>query len=370
MRRNLASGSSLLTGDQPGLVILLGSGERTPSGQRIFEWLFRQLPTPVRVAILETPAGFEPNSEHVARQIGEYLGNHLQNYDPQITIVPARKRGTPFSPDDAGIAALLPGADAVFAGPGSPTYAVRQLQGSLTWQTLVACHRLGAAVVLASAAAIASGALALPVYEIYKVGADLHWHEGLDFLGGFGLRLVVIPHWNNQDGGETLDTSHGYMGRDRFESLLELLPPELTVVGIDERTALVLDLAAGACHILGKGGVTVLRGGQEHHFGSETSFSAGELGSFHPQEPLSGVQAEVFEQIGATLAEAKADAQASARPTPSPEVMVLVEQRENARAHSDWTAADNLRERIAARGWRVIDAVEGPLLEPNGRELL
>jgi hypothetical protein len=355
-----------LTVDQPGLVILLGSGERTPSGQRIFEWLFRQLPTPVKLAILETPAGFEPNSDHVARQIGEFLGHHLQNYDPQITIVPARKRGTPFSPDDAGIADLLPGADAIFAGPGSPTYAVRQLQDSLTWHALVACHRLGAVVVLASAAAIASGTLALPVYEIYKVGEDLHWHEGLDFFGAFGLRLVVIPHWNNQDGGEALDTSHGYMGRDRFESLLGLLPSGLTVVGIDEQTALVLDLKAGKCNVLGTGGITVLREGQEHHFEREASFPAGALGSFRPPSPLSGVLTEVYERVRAALAEAQADT----RPVPPPEVMALVEQREDARAHGDWAAADDLRAHIAALGWQVSDAVEGPQLEPNRREVV
>ena len=365
MMHSPASRDRLPAGDQPGLVILLGSGERTPSGQRIFEWLFRRLPTPVRVAILETPAGFEPNSDYVARQIGEFLEHHLRNYDPQVTIVPARKRGTPSSPDEADIAALIPGAAAIFAGPGSPTYAVRQLQDSLTWQTLVACHRLGAAVVLASAAAIASGTLALPVYEIYKVGVDLHWHEGLDFLGGFGLRLVVIPHWNNQDGGEALDTSHGYMGRERFESLLELLPSGLTVVGIDEQTALVLDPATGQCTILGRGGVTVLRDGQEHRFGREASFLAKELGPFHPPNPLSGGQAEVYEHVRSALTEAQADT----RPVSPPEVIALVEQREDARGRGDWAAADDLRERIVAMGWRVSDAVEGPLLEPNGREL-
>jgi hypothetical protein len=366
MTHSSPSTNGLPTADQPGLVILLGSGERTPSGQRIFEWLFRQLPTPVRLAILETPAGFEPNSDHVAGQIGEFLGHHLQNYDPQITIVPARKRGTPFSPDDAGMAALLPGADAIFAGPGSPTYAVRQLQGSLTWQTLVACHRLGAAVVLASAAAIASGTLALPVYEIYKVGEDLHWHEGLDFFGAFGLRLVVTPHWNNQDGGEALDTSHGYMGLERFVSLLELLPPGLTVVGIDEQTALVLDMAAGSCSVLGRGGVTVLREGKKRRFGREAPFSAGELGAFHPPGPFSGVQAEVYERTRAILDAARGDMQVA----PPREVMALVEQRENARGRADWAAADELRERIAAIGWRVSDAVEGPQLEPNRREAL
>ena len=364
MTRSSASGNRMSTSDQPGLVILLGSGERTPAGRRIFEWLFRRLPTPVRVAILETPAGFEPNSSHVAGQIGESLKHHLRNHDPQVTIVPARKRGTPLSPDEASIAALLPGSDAIFAGPGSPTYAVRQFQASLTWQTLVACHRLGAAVVLASAAAIASGALALPVYEIYKVGEDLHWHEGLDFFGAFGLDLVVIPHWNNQDGGEELDTSHGYMGRARFESLLALLPAGLTVVGIDEQTALVLDLAAGSCHVLGKGGVTVLHDGNEQRYGRDASFPAGELGAFQPASPLSGVQAEVYERVRTALSEAQADT-----PLVAPaEVLALVDRREDARAHGDWAAADGLREQIAALGWQVNDTVEGPTLEPKGEE--
>ena len=62
MTRSPVSGDEITTVDQPGLVILLGSGERTPSGRRIFDWLFRRLPPPVRLAILETPAGFEPSS--------------------------------------------------------------------------------------------------------------------------------------------------------------------------------------------------------------------------------------------------------------------------------------------------------------------
>ena len=51
---------------------------------------------------------------------------------------------------------------------------------------------------------MASGRYTLPVYEIYKVGQDLHWIDGLSFFGDFGLRLSVIPHWNNNDGGQEL----------------------------------------------------------------------------------------------------------------------------------------------------------------------
>lgn len=345
----------------PGPVVLFGSGETSPSGQKVFDWLLRRRPVPVQVAILETPAGFELNSAQVAGRIGDFLCHHLQNYQPQVTLVPARKRGTDFSPDDAQIAGLIPGADVIFLGPGSPTYAVRQLQDSLAYHTLVACHRRGAAVVLASAAAIAAGAHALPVYEIYKVGEDLHWHAGLDFLGPYGLPLVVVPHWNNNDGGATLDTSRCYMGQARFDPLLGMLPSGVTMVGIDEHTALVLDLTAGTGQVLGKDGVTVLRGGGQCHFARGGTFPLDELGPFHRPEPQAGLPAEVWAHVGAALAQR----QAVAMPNPPSEVLILLEQREAARAQRDWLAADALRARIAALGWQVLDTHDGPRLEPG-----
>ena len=156
--------------------------------------------------------------------MGEFLQHNLQNYRPEVVTVAARNRATAYSPDDPQIIEPIYSADLVFMGPGSPTYAVRQLHDSLAWYALLARHRLGAAIALASAAVIAISAYALPVYEIYKVGEDLHWKPGLDFFGMYGLPLVFIPHWNNNDGGEELDTSRCFMGQQRFARLVELLP--------------------------------------------------------------------------------------------------------------------------------------------------
>lgn len=346
---------------QPGLIVLFGSGETQASGRWVFDWLLRRLSVPVRVAILETPAGFQPNTEQVAGQIGGFLQHRLSNYQPQITLVPARKRGTAHSPDNVQIAALIPGADLVFLGPGSPTYAVRQLEDSLTWHTLVACHRLGAAVVLASAATIAASAHTLPVYEIYKVGEDLHWHRGLDFFGPFGLPLVFVPHWNNNDGGTSLDTSRCYMGQARFESLLAMLPAGLTVVGIDEHTALALDLSAETCCVLGRGGIAVLRDGGEQRFEQGQSFSIYTLGPFRRPEAEAGIPPGVWEQVGAALDRIGA----GSRPEPPVEVVQLLEEREALRARGDWPGADALRERIGGLGWQVLDTPDGPRLEPR-----
>jgi cyanophycinase-like exopeptidase len=344
---------------RPGYVILFGSGETSASGRKIYEWLMQRLPSAIRAAVLETPAGFELNSAQVAGRVAEFLRWRLQNYRLQVHVVPARKRGTPFSPDDPHIVAPLVESNVIFLGPGSPTYAVRQLQDSLAWHMLRARHRLGAAIVLASAATIAASAHALPVYEIYKVGEDVHWRPGLDFFGDFGLSLVFIPHWNNAEGGTELDTSHCFMGQSRFEQLLGMLPCDMTVIGIDEHTALVLDLAADKCHVMGTGGITLVRGGYACHIKANQDFPISEFGPFHIPELEAGLSPEVWHGLqSAQVPAATGDA-----PQPSAEVLALVERRETARMRHDWATADDLRERITRLGWQILDTPQRPRLE-------
>ncbi|GAB4532600.1 MAG: hypothetical protein Kow0063_13420 [Anaerolineae bacterium] len=346
---------------QHGYVVLFGSGETSASGRKVFDWLLSRMPSPVRVAILETPAGFELNSAQVAGRVADFIQHRLQNYAPQVTVVPARKRGTPFSPDNPEIVAPLWQSDLIFLGPGSPTYAVRQLRDSLAWYTLIARQRLGSAVVLASAATIAASAHALPVYEIYKVGEDLHWHPGLDFFGTYGLSLVFIPHWNNTEGGADLDTSRCYMGQTRFQTLLDMLPAEAVVVGIDEHTALVIDLEAQGCRVLGKGKVTLLREGVQIQTGRGQEFSITELGPFRIPEPGAGLPP----QIWLRARESAPEESGIAAPEPGPEVLALLEKREAARARRDWDQADALREQIERLGWQVLDTRQGSRLEPR-----
>jgi hypothetical protein len=349
---------------RPGYIALFGSGETSASGRKIYEWLMQRLPPPIRAVVLETPAGFELNSAQVAGRVAEFLRWRLQNYQPQVSVAPARKRGTPFSPDDPQIVAPLLDSNIVFLGPGSPTYAVRQLQSSLAWHMLRARHRLGAAIVLASAATIAASAHALPVYEIYKVGEDVHWHPGLDFFGDFGLSLVFIPHWNNAEGGTELDTSRCFMGRSRFEQLLGMLPSDATVVGIDEHTALVMDLAAGKCHVMGTGDVTLLRRGLKIQVGADQDFPISSLGTSYIPEPQAGLPPEVWQCVQATQGQAAA----IGVDQPSAEVLALVERREVARARHDWATADALRQQITALGWQISDTPQGSRLEPAGHE--
>lgn len=350
----------------PGRIVLFGSGETLASSGKTHEYTAQQLGEPPRINILETPAGFEPNSDRVAGRIGEFLARRLQNYQPEIQVLPARQRGTPFSPDEKTVVAPVLRANWLLLGPGSPSYAVRQLRDSLALHMIRARHHLGATLMLSSSATLAFSAYALPVYEIYKVGEDLHWKSGLDYFRQFGLSLIVIPHWNNQDGGEELDTSHCYMGRGRFERLRRLLPADQTILGIDEHTSLIIDLGQGECHVMGAGRVVILRPGDAE---ADTSplrrgktFPLAALGEWRLPPPGEGVPSDIWAE--ALDVQAQLAGAAPPRPQPSPRVLALVQERTAARRQRRWQAADLLREQIQALGWQVMDTPDGTELEP------
>jgi cyanophycinase-like exopeptidase len=255
-----------------GLIALFGSGETGRQGRQIHERLLDRLPRPPRVAIVETPAGFQPNVDVVTAKLRAFFEHNLQNYRPIVTVVPARRRSGVHDADALDVVIPLYTADLMFAGPGSPTYAVRILAGSRTLRAIVTRVTEGATLSLASAAAIAFGRYALPVYEIFKAGDDLRWERGLDLFATFGLNVTIVPHWNNAEGGRDLDTSHCYMGADRFERLLGLLPGATTVLGIDEHTACVIDIDSGTTQVHGAGTAHVLAGGREQTFANGTEF--------------------------------------------------------------------------------------------------
>ena len=345
----------------PGTVTFFGSGETSSTGGRIFESLAAHVEPPLQVSILETPAGFEVNAERVAGRISEFLANRLQNYQPRLFQIAARKKGTYHSPDSAEVAAPLYESNLIFLGPGSPSYTVRQLKDSLTWNILQARHRLGASIIFASAAAIAAGSPALPVYEIFKVGEDPHWKPGLDFLLPYGLALVIIPHWNNQDGGSELDTSRCFIGHERFEELLSQLPAEKMVLGIDELTAIQLDFESSRCRVAGVGGIHLLRDRQLEDYAAGSEFPLDVLGDYKTlADPGAGLPVEVWEQAQQIAQQTKINP-----PLEIPaELEQMVAVREAARQQRDWPRADLLRQEIAVLGWKLIDSPDGPQLKP------
>lgn len=338
-----------------GPIAMLGSGETSLAGGRIYEAIARKLDQPLRVALLETPAGFELNSPQVVGKVGDFLTKRLQNYDLTIDIIPARKRGTPFSPDEPEILSKLVSANMIFMGPGSPTYAVRQLQGSLAWELVRARHRQGAALIFASAAMISVGKYALPVYEIFKVGEDVQVVPGLDLFADFGLKLSFIPHWNNAEGGEDVDTSRCFIGLERFNQWCDDLPDDHTTLGLDEHTGLIIDFKERICTISGVSSATLLRDCDPRIFPSKAEFPLSELGEFN----LVGdekIRSDAWELLET------AHNQPGPQYTPD-EVLALVQVRKQVRQEKNWQRSDELRQQISDLGWIVKDTPGGVELE-------
>ena len=347
-----------------GRIAFLGSGETSLAGGRIFETLARLIPDPstgsgqrpLRVAILETPAGFELNASLVAGRVAEFLKTRLGNYKPVIDLIPARKKGTQFSPDDPEILKPLFQANMIFMGPGSPSYLARQLKDTLAWDIIRARHRQGATLVFASAATISVGQWVLPVYEIYKVGEDVHVKDGLGFFSDFGMHLSFVPHWNNAEGGIDLDTSRCFMGMERFQQWCDLLPPENTTLGLDEHTGLIMDFESGMCEVSGVSSVSIVRECNPEIYSSGSKFELKEIGNFQLPDPID-------KNIPLHVWEMAQTAQTAATDGPSEEVLSLLEQRRQARANKDFAASDRLRDEIATLGWKVKDTKEGQELE-------
>jgi hypothetical protein len=265
-----------------GTVTLMGSGEMTRPMSRVHRWVVSNIKEPVRAVFLDTPAGFELNADSISQRACAYVAEYVR-VPCSLVSFKAADRATAREVENA--LRKLKRANYMFAGPGSPTYTVRNWRNTPVFELVASRVREGAHLVLASAAAIAMGRCALPVYEVYKVGEKPHWVEGLNLLASYGLDLAIVTHWNNAEGG-TFDTRYCYMGQPRFDLLEELLPESTVVLGVDEYTACVLDLGRNECSVMGAGEVTIRHGGHEEKFETGASFSLDRLRSHAAaQEP-------------------------------------------------------------------------------------
>jgi len=259
----------------PRLLAIMGSGETSPTMIKTHRRLLAATDSVGPAVLLDTPVGFQENASDIAARAVEYFRDGVGH-----AIAVARWRST--DEDDVTYEEMLTalrGAGYVFAGPGSPSYALRQWASTPVPGLLAAKLRDGGCVTFASAAALTLGVVTVPVYEIYKVGEEPRWLPGLDLLGAAtGLSVAVIPHYDNAEGG-THDTRFCYLGERRLAMLEKELPPETFVLGVDEHTACVIDLVASTVTIEGLGGVTVRRAGESHVLGTGTTVPLTELAS-------------------------------------------------------------------------------------------
>ncbi|HUV49236.1 MAG TPA: hypothetical protein VMX11_09680 [Actinomycetes bacterium] len=255
-------------------IVLMGSGETAPAMVKTHRAVLAASGDGPAV-MLDTPYGFQVNADDLTHRTLKYFD---ESVGQKVSAAQWRTRNL-SSADREKVLAELSRAAWLFAGPGSPTYALDQWHGTPIVGAIGDVVDRGGSVVLGSAAAVTAGRWALPVYEIYKVGAEPHWVPGLDLLKRFlDMSVAVIPHYDNAEGG-TYDTRFCYLGSSRLERLEKELPSEAAVLGVDEHTAVIIDLHAGTVGVSGVGRLTVRRAGVSEEIAAGTTLSIDDLRS-------------------------------------------------------------------------------------------
>ena len=405
----------------PRLLVIMGSGETSPTMSKVHRDLFARLgPTPVPAVMLDTPFGFQENADDISAKAVAYFRESVQR---DLVVASLRRMDGVDPLAYETTLARLRQAAYVFAGPGSPSYAVAQWSASQVPAVLAQKLRTGGCVTFASAAACTLGPYALPVYEIYKAGDRVRWLEGLNLTGEIGLPAVVVPHFNNTEGGNH-DTRFCYMGERRLSMLEAMLPPDVFILGVDEHTACILDLDDGTTTVAGLGSITVRRQGQMSAIATGTTVAIAELagtepGHHHSAGPLPDAplvvgagtdplvadidryelafdaalvagdaaaavkvalelddllhdwsrdttQSDLLDRGRAglramivRLGEAAETGVRDPRAVVGPFVEAVLDARRQARADGRWADADNLRERVVAAGVEVRDTAGG-----------
>jgi cyanophycinase-like exopeptidase len=250
------------------LLVVMGSGETAPTMVKPHRAIFDRVDGPA--VLLDTPYGFQSNADDIS---GKAVGYFASSVGHEISVVSWR-----MPPSDAVVreraVASVRDAGWAFAGPGSPTYTLRQWRETPIPSALADKLTRGGVVVFASAAALTLGTHTIPVYEIYKAGVEPHWEPGLNLVEAvLGFPAVVIPHYDNAEGGHH-DTRYCYLGEARLSTMEAALPDGALIIGVDEHTAVLFDADARTASVVGNGMLTLRRAGRSvaHKAGAVLSF--------------------------------------------------------------------------------------------------
>ncbi len=311
----------------PRLLTIMGSGETAPTMVKVHRAMLERLgPPPVPAVLLDTPFAFQENAAELCERIRRYFSESLQA-TIDVARPPATAAGSESgdgswsaAPEDPfaeeRLLSALRRARYVFAGPGSPTYALRKWTSTVVPSVLGEMLTHGGGITFSSAAALTLGASVVPVYEIYKAGEDPYWVDGLDLIAALGLHAAVIPHYNHAEGG-THDTRFCYLGERRLAFLERRLEAGMFVLGVDEHTAVTFDLVERFGTVAGLGVVTVRASGRSRAFPAGSVIGIDEI--LETAEDLAhdvahssmGTQVKVATALERTVATALADGSAS-----------------------------------------------------------
>lgn len=242
------------TRTMPGAIALVGSGEYTNAMNATDAHVLRTLgdPASLRVALLPTASALEPGGPASWNDKGMRHFAALGVKDIRLSTI--SDAASAADPDQL---ALLRDADFYYFSGGDPQHLVESLRGSPAWEIIHSAHAAGAVLAGCSAGAMALSARTLSVRGVMRSGV-IEYASALEVVPA----TIVFPHF---------DRMAGFMGDERFRTLIASLPAEYVALGIDEDTALVRlappDEAGvhARWQVMGRQTVTVFRASEPAH---------------------------------------------------------------------------------------------------------
>jgi cyanophycinase len=256
----------MVASGRAGPIALVGSGEYLPQMEDVDRLLLERVGgRSARVVVLPTAAGLEEPAS--PRRWADAGIRHFTRLGAQAEAVNILVREDAF---DEMWLALLQQANLIYFSGGSPSHLIETFVDSPAWDVIRARLAAGAVLAGCSAGAMAFGRYTLHPRRLWSTTpgdaappADT-WYVAL----GLVPNVVVLPHF---------DRWVARMGKRTLRDLAASLPQGVTLIGVDEDTALVRFGASSVWQVMGRQGVSIIdavRGPVRHQAG--TSVEIGE----------------------------------------------------------------------------------------------
>ena len=327
---------------KPSIITLFGSGETSPHMAKLYRGIINDFNSKLKFNfLLDTPFGFQENHSILSNKIIKYFSDKINLKIDSMNF-----------PDNnsfnENIANNINNSDFIFSGPGSPTYALKIWKKNGIDSLLKSKISNGGILAFSSAAALTFGSHVIPVYEIYKVGENPKLIPGLNLLSFLYKETLVVPHFNNQEGGDH-DTSHCFIGKKRFNNLIK--NRDILVLGIEEHTSITFNLNSSSMKVDGKGKVILksLKGIVEINSGETLGIN--EINSNYT--PI--IENEKFSDKPNEIENKEINI----------DIDILVDIRDKARSKKLWDISDQVRDILLSNNIELEDNPDGSKWKKN-----
>ncbi len=207
---------------RPGAIALVGSGEYTLAMEETDLALLETIggPRMGRVVIMATASGLEDPSSP-----GRWTRMGLEHFNRLGAKVESAGILTREDALDQRWLNSLTGADFYYFSGGNPQHLIGTFQNSPSWDIIRQRWEVGAVLAGCSAGAMALGGYTLNIRAIMQ-GEAPNLVKALGIIPGF----ITLPHF---------DRFGSFARGDFLTDLIQAIPPEITLLGIDEDTSLI-----------------------------------------------------------------------------------------------------------------------------------